>query len=160
MIRTAHHAFEFLLNHPKLNTHILKSITAEEAEQMASDGYDIIQDPAGNHYWKSRHEILRGVQDCNKVLYVRANRETKCQILITPLAYDFDRNEKKFVMRKYLDIDSLMSEGRTYDDALVSLAKLVRKKFGDYPEPEEHIPHKCIECVDAGVAPRRPVCIQ
>lgn len=152
-LRTAFQAFHFLLDHPKLCVPSRHEITQAEYVKLRRSGISVSKDRCGKCY-KMTHELPITALETNlDVWYTKTNGKGRieddktrnihdeCWLEFGELKYDYHTHDPK-TNRPY-DWDKETSlihyhdprldcGGPTFDEALVKLARLVRKYYGDY----------------------------
>lgn len=152
-ITTAHEAFWFLQNHPKMNVkerHLLDS--KEEADAMRAKGFTIhtfIHENKSESYYREYKHLIRHAMDKTLDIYYTKVDETRtinkdrsknvnveCWLEFGHLewheAYDVHEGgtDKAYIMT-YHDYE-LDCGAPTFDEALVILANNVLEQVGDY----------------------------
>lgn len=146
-IRNAFEAYVFLQEHPKFRLQEREQVTAEEAKRQVK-GTRIVKDACG-FLWREWRLLDRCVIKENfDIHYARVDSTGKvnsddskntfqaCWLEFGEMKWGYHTKPKQencpaYVLN-YHDID-LDCGAPTFDDAIVKLAKLVRKKFGDFP---------------------------
>jgi hypothetical protein len=160
-IVNAHDAYWFLYDHPKFMLPERNEVTPAEADKLEAEGYLVFRDRGGDPpkcYRLWRHCQKRAL-DCNLDIHYalvnrpngrgrvdddpKKNKYVECWLEFGNLeygycSYDFKTKQPydwdvESTFKQYHDTD-LDSGGETFDKALISLAKKVRKKFGDYKD--------------------------
>ena len=173
-ITNAYDAYWFIHDHPKFMLAERNEVTPEEATKMEADGFWITRDVGGKCYRVYRH-IHRHAIDLNlDIHYTKTNKpgghgrvdddnsknkHVECWLEFGQEEYgymysggpepngDYDTE----TMRVNCHDWRLDTGAPTFDEALVNLAKLVRKHHGDYkPHDGRRNEGKCgkPECAD------------
>jgi hypothetical protein len=154
VIRNAYDAWWFLYSHPKLNTQERTEVEPEQVEELKKQGVVVITDPCGKsyRYW----ELTRHALDCNlDIFYAKVNHPKRGRVdkdmsknkyvevwlEFGPIYYGFAYSGGTEPMAEWDDTTMLLHShdpnldtgAPTFDEALVKLAKLVLKHYGDYP---------------------------
>jgi hypothetical protein len=154
-IKTAHEAWWFLYEHPKFQCAARHEITKEQAAEKVK-GTRIFTDPNGN-YWRvwpkslDWHVIGHNLDIHYTLVDARGrvnddkskNRFQACWLEFGPIEWGYhapefetgDGQTAREYRMNYHDTD-LDCGGKTFDEALIKLARLVMKKYGDYSKPD------------------------
>lgn len=158
-ITNAYEAYWFLYEHPKLMAPTRNEVTPEEAARLEAEGYWITRDTGGKCYRMWRHMNRRAFVDNLSIFYTKVNHPDRgrvdddpkknkfveCWLEFGPLEYGYAYSgsgtpladyDDTTMLHHYHDID-LDTGGPTFDIALVRLARLVRKKYGDYADNDK-----------------------
>jgi hypothetical protein len=178
-INNAYDAYHFLYSHPKFMLRERYEITPEEYDKGLADGYLVTKDRGGKCYREQRHLFRHAIEHNLDIFYAKVdetgrvnddrqkNVNVECWLEFGQLEwgymsggeYDWDTETG---LLNYHDVD-LDTGGPTFDEALISLAKLVLEHHGDY----EDLPYKeqrakqcgetvpCADCRDAKAWARR-----
>lgn len=155
--RVIHNSFEahwFLYYHPKFNAQERYEVSPEQVEELKKDGVTLVTDPCGRVYRVWHHSINHALE-CNlDIFYAKVNHPTRGRVdkdksknkyvevwlEFGPVYYGFAYSGTKKPMGEWDDTTMLHHShdirldtgGRTFDESLVKLAKLVLKFYGDY----------------------------
>lgn len=150
-IITAYDAWWFLYYHPFLICRERVEITRKEAEEGIKKGYYIThdrkgtkQDPGGKYWREWRHKLRHAIVTNLSIFYAKVNDKgqvddddsknlyPECWLEIGSIDYDYMCPWDNTTTRmEYHDVD-LDVGGKTFDEALIKMAKRVRKLHGDY----------------------------
>lgn len=161
-IKSAYDAFYFLRDHPKLNRRERDPIEAEDVERLKADARKpggalrvkarvrFVRDKGGN-WWREWLDItVPAVTENFDIHYTqvdergRVNKDesknirTACWLELGQVRWEYHQPEyeAKEGARCYKvhhhDVD-LDCGAATFDEALIKLARLVQKKYGDFP---------------------------
>lgn len=149
-IKNAHDAWWFLRDHPKFRIMERDEVSPKKAAKLKKEGYLITRDEDGTCYRMWRH-IHRAALSSNLDIYFTKtnkpgghgrvddddskNKYVECWLEFGPEEYMPVPWDKRTRLTHTHDW-RLDTGGSTFDDALVNLAKLVKKHYGDYE------PHK------------------
>jgi hypothetical protein len=153
-IRTAYEAWWFLHEHPKFHVREQQPVTAGEAESKIKNTY--IRRDKNSNLWRVWKPLGRNAINHNMDIHYAAvdakgrvnDDESKnifraCWLEFGQMKWGYHSVEfetgdgqtaREYVIHEH-DID-LDCGGKTFDEALVKLARLVMKKYGDYQKPE------------------------
>lgn len=155
VIRNAYEAWWFLYFHPKLNRPSRHEVTAKRANEMEVKGFRIVRDRSGKCWRLWRHHHDHALDKTLEIFYCMANGKghiekeqsknkfVECWLEFGPIDYGYMSYDPKtkqpqewdtdYVELDYHDPD-LDCGAHTFDEALVQLARLVLKKYGDYSD--------------------------
>jgi len=145
-------AYWFLHEHPKLQRQMRTEVSPKEARKMEKAGYLISRDRSGKCWRYYRHGPIPAICENLSIFYTRTNKPGGHGRV------DDDKSKNKFIecwlefgtveygyacgdVNADWDVDThemnyhdykVDSGGSTFDDALVMLARKVRKEYGDY----------------------------
>jgi hypothetical protein len=156
VIRNAHDAYWFLKDHPKFNVPERTEIDEDEIEEAKQEGFKVTVDQSGKAYriWP---KIIRHALDCNlDIFYTKVNHPTRgrvdkdasknkyveCWLEFGPIYYGYAYSGCETPLSEWDDTTMLLHShdtdldtgAPTFDEALVKLAKLVLKHYGDYED--------------------------
>jgi hypothetical protein len=169
----AHDAYWFIHDHPKFMLPERSEVDSQEADKMEAMGYWVTRDRGGK-CWRMHRHLHRHAIDLNlDIFYTKVNKRrivdkdpkknkwVECWLEFGSEDYMYMADWDTETHRSgYHDID-LDTGGPTFDQALVRLAKLVRKHHGDYPpftgRRSEGKCGKpvCGDCVEVGATAKR-----
>jgi len=149
-ISNAYDAWWFAYYHPKLNCRERTEVTPEEADKMEAGGFIITRDKGGKCYREWRHLYRHATEENLSIHYSKVdkrrrvnddatkNANVECWLEFGPLEYGYMAGgqydwDTETGLLHYHDTD-LDCGAKTFDEALVILAKLIRKKYGDWKE--------------------------
>jgi len=164
----AHDAWWFLHYHPKLQLRERVEIKPKDADKMEAEGYIITRDTGGKCYKEYRHTFRHAVAHNLDIHYTyvndkgyidddgKKNVNVECWLEFGPEEYmywygtDGNNDWDTETARMNTHDPRLDCGGASFDEALVRLAKLVRKHYGDYnPDKPCRCPRTnkaCVEC--------------
>lgn len=173
-ISNAYDAYWFLHDHPKLQRMIRSEITPKEADEMKKQGFVISRDRGGKCYRYRRHLVIPAIEENLSVFYTKTNKpgghgrvdddssknkHIECWLEFGTVEYEYlygtvnaDWNDATGEMN-YHDW-RCDTGGPTYDVALVNLARLARKFYGDYApqtRADKCGPKPCADCREVGI---------
>ena len=164
-IATAYDAWWFLYNHPKLMLRERNEEPKFNADALEKRGFIITRDKGGKCWREWRHLHRHAIEENFSIFYTKVDSSGKvnddpvlniqqaCWLEMGPMEWGYcaDWMEETSLIN-YHDIE-LDSGGRTFDDALVSLARKVRRgKYGDYCDRKGRQEHgacgrpSCADC--------------
>ncbi len=172
-ITNAYEAWWFIYEHPAMRLPERNEVTPEEAAKLEAEGFWITRDVGGKCYRMWRHLHRHALDENLSIHYAktnkpgghgrvddddRKNKHIECWLEFGPLAYGYmysggsepnGEHDTETMRHLYHDVD-LDTGGTTFDEALIRLAKNVRKKYGDYEERADRIGNECgkPECAD------------
>jgi hypothetical protein len=160
-ISNAYDAWWFIFEHPKLMLEERNEIAPEEAAKLEAKGFWVTRDVGGKCYRMYRHLMRHALDENLDIFYTKVNapggharvdddpkknKYVEVWLEFGQLAYGYLYSgsaepagdwDTETALLHYHDTD-FDCGGPTFDEALVNLAKKVRKKFGDYrPDPEQ-----------------------
>jgi hypothetical protein len=166
-ISNAYDAWWFLYYHPKFQRMIRNPITPKRADKMEAAGFLVSRDRSGKCYWYMRHMPVPAITENLSVHYAKTdgrrvtndskkNVNVECWLEFGSVEYgymageinaDWDVNTGELNYHDW----KLDCGGKTFDEALVKLARLVLRNYGDY-KPKEGRSGKCgpSPCADCG----------
>lgn len=154
-IANAYDAFWFIHDHPKFMLRERTPVEPEEADKLEAEGFLITRDTGGKCYREWRHLHRHAIDENLEIFYTKTNKpgghgrvdddrsknkHVECWLEFGPSYYgyaysgnkkpagDWDIETMKHMSHDY----RLDCGGTTFDQALVALARLVRKHYGDY----------------------------
>ena len=149
-IKSAYDAWWFLWNHPKLCVPVRDKEPKESADALEKRGFLIHRDVGGTCWRVWRHTQYRAVERSLEIHYAKVdirgktssipeqNTFTECwlELLVPEYGYacpvewgpPFDETSLNSCHDVLLDCG-----GKTFDEALIKLAKLVLRHYGDHP---------------------------
>ena len=146
-ISNAYDAYWFLHQHPKFQRRHRNEITPEEAEVQEVQGFLITRDKGGKCYREYRHVRVPAIGENLDILYAKTdgkrvnkdhskNKHIECWLEFGPVEYgymgggqyDWDTETGEMFYHDW----RLDCGGPTFDAALIRLARLVRRVYGDY----------------------------
>lgn len=156
-IANAYDAWWFLYYHPKFERMLRNEITPKEADRMEKAGFLVSRDKCGKCYHYMRHLTVAAVEENLSIHYAKTkDGKGECWLEFGAVEYGYlygqpneDWDDTTGEMH-YHDW-KLDCGGKTFDAALVQLARLVRKNYGDY-KPKTGRKGKCgpKPCADCG----------
>jgi hypothetical protein len=150
-IGTAYDAWWFLYEHPKLNRLERSEVSEKEAKKMEAAGYLIVRDERGGKAWRMwRHLAVPAVVENLDIHYAKTdgkrinddhklNVHDECWLEFGPVEYGYLSNYPD--PKTNWDMETVKQNchdwrldcgGKTFDEALIRLARNVRKFYGDY----------------------------
>ena len=165
-IANAYDAWWFLYYHPKFQRMIRNEVPPKEADKLEKAGFLVSRDKCGKCYQYMRHMTVAAIEENLSIHYAKTdgkevtddpkkNVNVECWLEFGSVEYEYmygqpneDWDDTTAEMN-YHDW-KLDCGGSTFDEALVKLAKNVRKHYGDY-EPKvgrrgKCGPHPCADC--------------
>jgi hypothetical protein len=156
-IRNAFEAHWFLYNHPKMNVPARAEVTKKEASKFEKEGFLITRDIGGKCYLVFRHIFSRALDKNLDIFYTKTNKagghgrvdndkskniHVECWLEFGPMCYGYAYSGTDTPAGDWDDTTTLIhghdtrldTGGVTFDEALIRLAKLVLKFYGDYSE--------------------------
>lgn len=168
-IANAHAAFWFVHDHPKFQRMVRNEVTSEVADALEKKGFLVSWDKGGRCYQYHRHLPVPAITENLTFSYMGVNEKgvhdsdsskntrSECWLEFGPVEYgyvaggEFEWDDETGEMN-YHDY-RLDCGGSTFDEALVRLAKNVRKFYGDY-KPRKRVdacgPAPCADCGSLG----------
>lgn len=158
-IKTAYDAWWFLYNHPKLCLRSRCPISTEEARNQRELGFIITQDRGhksnyvpgvgnvgfvpGQHYREWRHHFHHAIEENLSIFYAMVDEDGECQgsngplrpecwLEFGPMEWGYASEWHDSTERMNFHAVELDCGAPTFDEALVKLARLVKKHYGDY----------------------------
>jgi len=166
-ITNAFEAWWFIHDHPKFQRQIRSEIIPVEADEMEKLGFKVSRDRGGKCYRYHRHSIVSAIEENLSIFYTKTdgkrvnddkskNRFQECWLEFGSVEYGYMAGE----INADWDVETgelnhhdwkLDCGGSNFDEALIKLARLVRKHYGDY-QPKEGRSGKCgpKPCPDCG----------
>jgi hypothetical protein len=152
-ITNAYEAWHFLYEHPKLKLPERNQVTSKKADKLEAEGFWVTRDVGGKCYRMWRHLHRHALEENLIIHYAKVNgrgrvgddesknKHIECWLEFGPLEYGYAYSggkepsdwDTETTRHHFHDID-LDTGAATFDEALVRLAKLVRKKYGDYED--------------------------
>lgn len=174
-INDAYDAWWFLYYHPKLQRRSRTPVEAVEARKLKRQGFIITKDRSGKFWREYRHNTVPAVVENLDIHYAKTdgkrvnddgakNIHTECWLEFGPVEYGYCSNypdpktgwDMETFKHNFHDW-KLDCGGSNFDVALVRLAKLVRKHYGDYLDDTSAAIRKsqcgkpkCADCADLG----------
>ena len=152
-IKTAYQAGWFLYEHPKFSVPFRRAITKQEVAQSKREGHTVARDRNGQR-WEYNKVLFRHALEVNlDIHYVKTNGrghilndKTKniyeeCWLEFGPLQYDYHSHDHKTGKPYSWDKETTLQHvhdvrldcgAKSFDAALVKLARLVLRHYGDY----------------------------
>jgi hypothetical protein len=172
-IRNAFDAHWFLYRHPKFKVQQRTEIEPEKADAMEKEGYIINRDPDGKCYRYWRHMHRHALDQNLDIFYTKTdkpggggrinddkskNKYVACWLEFGTLEYGFAYSGGKEPLGDW-DVSTMLHNchdcnldcgAGTFDEALIKLAKLVLKHYGDYSHVDTERFEDCgePECAD------------
>jgi hypothetical protein len=182
-ITNAYEAWWFMYEHPKLKLPDRLEVAPKKADKLEAEGFWITRDVGGKCYRMWRHLHRHALTENLSIHYAKVDPKTRsveddasrntaveCWLEFGPLEYGYASSggkepsadwDTETMRQHYHDVD-LDTGGATFDEALVRLAKLVKKKYGDYEEKDWHANRdeqcgkpKCADCKEVGRTMKR-----
>ncbi len=173
-ITDAYNAYWFIYNHPKFQRQIRSEITPAEADEQGKLGFKISRDRGGKCWRYHRHAVVPAIEENLSIFYTKTDGKrvnddrsknvfTECWLEFGPVEYgymcgdvnadwDVETHEQNFHDWK------LDCGGSTFDEALIKLARNIRRIRGDY-SPQTRAdkcgPKPCADCKEVGVTMKR-----
>lgn len=166
-LSNAYDAWWFLYYHPKLQRMIRNEVKPKEADKLEKAGFLISRDRGGKCYQYMRHMTVAAVEENLSIHYAKTdgkritdddskNVNVECWLEFGTVEYGYmagDINADWDIWTGELNYHDwkLDCGGSTFDEALVKLARNVRRHYGDY-EPKAGRKGKCgpRPCADCG----------
>lgn len=163
IIANAYDAYWFLKEHPALRIRERVAVGPAKAKKLAARGFVITTDRGGKCWREFRH-LHRHAMDCNLDIHyakvdkrgvVNADRSknvnAECWLELGPLEYGYHGDGQAQSELLHTHDYELDCGAPTFDEALVKLASLVLKKFGDYESDDDERKHcggedSCADC--------------
>ena len=159
VIRNAYDAYWFLYYHPKFNVPERTEIDPEQADELKKAKVKLVTDPCGKMY-RMWPDVLRHALDCNlDIFYAKVNHPTHGRVdddnsknkyvevwmEFGPIYYGYAASGCETPLADWDDTTMLLHShdinldtgAPTFDEALVKLAKLVLKHYGDYAKKND-----------------------
>lgn len=143
-IDSAYDAYHFLHDHPELMLRERHEITDEEYARMSADGFLVTKDKGGKCWREMRHLHRHAIEMNLSIFYAKVdptgrvnddrslNTATEVWLELGPEEYDYPAEWYDETDRMEYHDPDLDCGGPTFDAALVELAGLVLKHYGDY----------------------------
>jgi hypothetical protein len=173
-IANAYDAFWFIHDHPKFQRMIRVEITPKEADEQEKQGFLVSRDRSGTCYRYHRHLVVPALDENLSIFYTKTdgkrvnndpkkNTKVECWLEFGPVEYgymagdinadwDVETHEQNFHDWK------LDCGGSTFDEALIKLARNIRRIRGDYAprtRADKCGPKPCADCVENGVTMKK-----
>lgn len=156
-ISSAYDAYQFLVRHPAFRRKHRQEITEEEASVLRKKGFLIASDD-DQYFKESRHLSTPAIEEGGLLIfYTKVN--AKGRVSDDPKQNVYPECWLEFGPMEYLDgvpfpsHDMRLDTGApTFDAALVNLARLVRRHYGDYTPTERQDDcgkPKCADCCES-----------
>lgn len=149
-IRNAYDAWWFLYEHPKLNCRTARLVPKEEKPDKGCRRRqirDAMPWAEGKRYWIIEHPVMEHAIEHNLDIFYalvdekrRVNKDAsknkfiECWLELGPVEYVVSDGHLHLQYSHDINLDC---GAATFDEALVKLAKLVRRHYGDYRRPKE-----------------------
>jgi len=143
-IDSAYDAWWFLYNHPRLCLCFRTPEPKDNAKQMKAKGFVIKRDKCGKYWWLHRHSLYHAIEENLSIHYAKVDAEghqnddralnlfPEVWLETGPMEWGYATPWDTETSRiPYHDTD-LDCTGPTFDQALIALARLALKKYGDY----------------------------
>jgi|SRR5271157_6556 len=175
-IANAYDAYWFIHDHPKFQRMRRTEVTPKEANEMGKRGFLISMDRGGKCYRYFRHSVVPAIDENLSIFYTKTdgkrvnkdhskNTHVECWLEFGPVEYgymsDYPDPKTGWDMESYEQNyhDWILDcGGSTFDEALVRLARNIRKHRGDY-KPQTRAdkcgPKPCADCAENGVAMKK-----
>ncbi len=166
-ITNAFEAWWFIHDHPKFQRTLRSEVTPTEADELEKQGFLISRDRGGKCYRYHRHVLTPAISENLSIFYTKTDGKrvnddgsknifTECWLEFGAVEYGYmagDINADWDIWTGELNYHDwkLDCGGPSFDVAIVRLARLVRKHYGDY-EPKAGRRGKCgpKPCADCG----------
>jgi hypothetical protein len=167
-ISNAFDAYRFLHDHPAFRLSERSEITLNEAVFQREMGFLITKDRGGQHYRVWRHVHRRAIAENLDIFYTKTdkpgghgtvqedkskNRHVECWLEFGPLSYGYSVDWEDTTRLQHEHDWRLDTGGSTFDEAIVSLARLVKKFYGDYKlgkRTDDCDTPICADCLETG----------
>lgn len=180
-ITNAYEAWWFLYNHPKLMCPERHEVPPKKADKLEAEGFWITRDVGGKCYRMYRHLHRHALEENLSIHYTKTNKPSghgtvddddsknkhvECWLEFGPIEYAYAYSggvkpmadwDTKTTRLNYHDVD-LDTGGTSFDEGLIRLAKLARKKYGDYAEKDRDDycgKPECADCKEIGRTMKR-----
>jgi hypothetical protein len=143
-IKNAFDAYWFLHDHPKFRLRERDQVTKRSADRLEKRGFLVTRDKDGKCWREWRHLFRYALDENLDIHYAKTNSRgvvvkdaskntvVRCWLEFGQLLYEYPSEWHTSTQRlNYHDIN-LDCGGDTFDEALIKLAKLVLKHYGDY----------------------------
>ncbi len=173
-ISNSYEAYWFIHDHPKFQRMIRSEITPVEADKMEKEGFLVSRDKCGKCYHYRRHLVIPAIEENLSVFYTKTNKPgghgrvdkdrsknkyVECWLEFGTVEYDYlygQPNEDWDDTTGEMNYHDCRCDtgGSTYDQALINLARLVRKFYGDYApttRADKCGPAPCADCKEIGI---------
>ena len=166
-LKNAYDAWWFLYYHPKLMLRARNPEMKDNAQILKRKGFVITKDKSGQYWREHRHFMHHAIEENLSIHYAKVgpdgrvnddpslNVNPECWLEFGPMEWDYPSQWHKETSRMNFHDIELDCGGKTFDEALVKLAKLVLKQYGDYREKGKY-PHegscgkpKCADCASS-----------
>jgi len=163
-ITNAYDAWHFLYHHPAFMLRERHEITPEEYAALKEKGFLVTKDTGGKCWREMRHLHRHAIEMNLSIFYAKVdetghvnddrskNVNVECWLEFGPEGYDYwygtdgDNDWDTETGRlNYHDTD-LDTGAPTFDEALMSLAKLAMEKYGDYNDAEDYKTQRAKAC--------------
>lgn len=174
-IANAYDAYWFIHDHPKFQRMIRSEVTPKEARKMEKQGFLITRDRGGKCWRYRRHLVVPALEENLSIFYTKTNgkrvdkdpkkNNVECWLEFGSVEYGYLSNypdpksnwDMETVEQNYHDW-KLDCGGSTFDEALIRLARNIRRIRGDY-KPQTRAdkcgPKPCADCKEVGVTMKR-----
>ena len=171
-ISDAYGAYWFIYYHPKFMLRERNEVTPKEANKLEAEGFIITRDVGGKCYREWRHVYRHAIDSNLDIHYAKTdkpggrgrvnddpkkNKYTECWLEFGTefYAYVYSGTSKSIyadeeTMRHGSHDPNLDSGGSTFDQALVMLARKIKKFYGDYADStgrEGKCSEPCADCL-------------
>lgn len=168
-IKDGYDAYWFIHDHPKLQRRERSEIDPAKAGEMEKSGHIITRDRGGKCWREWRHLRVSAVGENLSIHYAKTdgkrisddkskNVHTECWLELGPVKYEYAAEWEDETYEAHYHDWRLDCGGSTFDEALVRLAKLVLRHYGDYKPvkwEDECGKPVCGDCVDIGMFEKR-----
>lgn len=144
IFNTAHDAYWFLYHHPKLNCRVRTPESPAEAARSKRKGFIVTKDKNGQHWREWRHEFHRAIEENLSIFYTLVddkgevnddrtkNVNPECWLELGHLEWGYMSPwDDSTALMPFHDVE-LDCGGPTFDAALIELANLAFKHYGNY----------------------------
>jgi hypothetical protein len=163
-ITSAYEAWHWLYSHPKLMLRARNPEPKDHANALKKQGFIITRDKNGQYWREWRHSVHHAVVDSLSIFYAKVdadgevnddaslNVNEECWLELGPMEWGYATPwDEETSLMKYHAVE-LDCGGKTFDEALVEMANLVLKEYGNYRKkgkyPQEGAcgKPKCADC--------------
>jgi len=163
-ITSAYEAWHWLYSHPKLMLRARNPEPKDHANALKKQGFIITRDKNGQYWREGRHSVHHAVVDSLSIFYAKVdadgevnddaslNVNEECWLELGPMEWGYATPwDEETSLMKYHAVE-LDCGGKTFDEALVEMANLVLKEYGNYRKkgkyPQEGAcgKPKCADC--------------
>jgi len=154
-IGSAYDAWWFLYNHPGLCLRARNEVSRKEADDLEKKGFVVTRDRVGSAHggggkcWREwRHLLRHAIEENLSIFYAKVDASGKvnddaslntvpeCWLEFGSMEYGYPSQWHDETQDIPYHDPSLDCGEATFDEALVALAKGVRRKYGDYRDKE------------------------